>query len=124
MFSREGAARGVFAGGVLLATQLERTRRLDRCLRAVDVDLRLGVPILVILRTGLEKVCIAGHAAACACRWVCCAGGSLLFGCRLLFLLFPGVRGCVLSIGGLVLRNDLAFGRIDPWDGPHLGQPA
>jgi len=51
-FTQEGAALGVCAGGVLLATYLKRARRFDRDLRAVGVDLRLGIVLLVILRTG------------------------------------------------------------------------
>ena len=65
-------------------------------LRAVDVDLRLGIVVLVILRTGAEKVFLAVHVAACACRRVCGVVGSLL----------SGGRAYVLR-GGLVRRDRL-----------------
>ena len=55
----------------MLAAQLDRrARRLDRALRAVDVDLLLGIVVLVVLRTGSEKVILAVHVIS-LCRSAC-----------------------------------------------------
>ena len=64
--AQDGALRIVLAGGVLLATRLDqRPRRLDLGLRAVDVDILLGIVVLVVLRTGPEKVFLAFLVAGC-----------------------------------------------------------
>jgi hypothetical protein len=64
----------------LLATYLKRrARRLDRALRTVDVEVSLRIVALIILRTGSEKVFLAGYVAAFACRWVCGVVFSLFF---------------------------------------------
>ena len=70
--TEEGAALVVFAGGVLLATQLERrARRLDGGLRAVDVDVASWhrSPCRTADRAGKGLPCSA-CLFAFACRWV------------------------------------------------------
>ena len=53
-----------------------------RALLAVDVDVFLGIVVFIILRAGSEKVFLAAHLAACACRRISGAVGCLLIGVR------------------------------------------
>ena len=56
-FAQQRVALVVSTGGVLRATDFNRrARRIDYGLGTVDVDLRLGIVGLVVLRAGPEEV--------------------------------------------------------------------
>ena len=112
--TQEGAALVVCAGGVLLAAELERrARRLDRALRAVDVDLLLGIVFRFVLRIGSEKVLLAVRLLRLRCRWRSVGGLSAV-------VLF-GVTRLRTAASALVFDRDSTA---RDGAGPHLGQPA
>ena len=112
LFTQEGAAlvvcrRRCIAGDPAQAAGAAARPRSSRrrCRRS------LGIVVLVVLRTGSEKVFLAVHVAARACRPRC----------RLVLS-----AGLLLGVAPSVLRVRLGFGGIDPSrrSGHQLGQLA